>query len=256
MVSVLSARLLHPERSCWIRANHRDAADSALHFRLNPPDLPVAGIARQRLILTAYIHHKKGIAMQRIAALALCATLWGPNVYAEGCTTISEVVAGFTGGATGYGMVRTFGMASNWVSAGLFGAGMAVGALSGHRLAVGACDKVHAVMKVTAEIYCAAGEFLCESIEDVARSLTRDFQLCPECSTDEVIGSFLMEDSEREQHLTNIQAARGVPTVSLRAIARNGLFDTHSSALNSYYSGMQASFRQQRALQRRQWLVR
>ena len=72
-------------------------------------------------------------------------------------------------------------------------------------------DKVHAVMKITAEIYCTAGEFLCESVEDVARSLTQDFRLCPECTADEVIGSFLMEDSEREQHLTNIQAARGVP---------------------------------------------
>jgi len=105
-------------------------------------------------------------------------------------------------------------------------------------------------MKVTAEIYCASGEFLCETIEDVARSMARDFQLCSECTPDEVVGAFLMEDSARERHLIDMQIRRGSQMSNLRIIPRNNLVAADPIALDSYYTGMQASFKLQRSLMR------
>ena len=54
--------------------------------------------------------------MQRIAALVLCATLWSSGASAQTCATIGNIIGGFTGGATGYGLVRNIGPASNWIS--------------------------------------------------------------------------------------------------------------------------------------------
>jgi len=107
-------------------------------------------------------------------------------------------------------------------------------------------------MKVTAEIYCFSGEYLCESLEDIARSMTRDFQLCSECTPDEVMDAFPMEDSAREQHLIDMQIRRGAPATGLPIIPRNSyLSGADPSIGDSYYSGLQASFRLQRALMRR-----
>ena len=189
--------------------------------------------------------------MQRIAALILCAAFWGPNASAGTCTTIGNIVGGFAGGATGYGLVRNLGMATNWVSAGLFGAGIAVGAMGGAAFGKGACEHIHAIMKVTMEIYCAAGEYLCETIDEVVQSLTRDFQVCSGCTPDEIIGAFLMEDSAREQHLMDMQSRRGLQASSVGVLPRNNLFTANAMAIDSYYVGMHAGFRQQRALMRR-----
>ena len=190
--------------------------------------------------------------MQRIAALVLCAALWSSNASAQGCTTIADIVGGFAGGASGYGLIRNVGPITNWISAGLYGAGMAVGALGGRRAATGVCEHIEAVMKVTAEIYCFSGEFLCESLEDIARSMTRDFQLCSECTPDEVMDAFPMEDSAREQHLIDMQNRRGSPATGLPIIPRDiYLGGADPSIGDSYYAGLQASFRLQRALQRR-----
>ncbi len=188
--------------------------------------------------------------MQRIAALVLCAALWGPNASAGTCVTIGNIVGGFAGGATGYGLVRNIGMATNWVSAGLFGAGMAVGAMGGAAFGKGACEHIYAIMKVTMEIYCAAGEYQCESIHDVVESLTRDFEVCSGCTPDEVMGAFLMEDSARERHLIDMQSRRGLQASGVGVLPRNNIFTANAISVDSYYVGMQAAFRQQRALMR------
>ncbi len=189
--------------------------------------------------------------MQRIAALVLCAALWSSNASAQGCSTIADVVGGFTGGASGYGLMRNIGPVTNWLSAGLYGAGIAVGALGGRRFATGVCEHIEAVMKMTAEIYCFSGEYLCESLEDIARSMTRDFQLCSECTPDEVMDAFPMEDSAREQHLIDMQIRRGAPATGLPVIPRNYYLSGADPDIgDSYYAGLQASFRLQRALQR------
>ena len=190
--------------------------------------------------------------MQRIAALVLCAALWSSNASAQGCTTIADIVGGFTGGASGYGLVRNIGPVTNWLTAGLYGAGMAVGVLGGRQFVIGTCEHIEAVMKITAEIYCFSGEYLCESLEDIARSMTRDFQLCSECTPDEVMDAFPMEDNAREEHLNDLQLRRGSPTSGLPILPRNNYLSGADPDIgDSYYAGMQASFRLQRALQRR-----
>ena len=78
-------------------------------------------------------------------------------------------------------------------------------------------------MKVTAEIYCFSGEIMCESVQDVARSMARDFQLCSECTPDEVIGAFPLDDAEREQHLIDMQNRRGVQPPGLSIIPRDNI---------------------------------
>lgn len=194
--------------------------------------------------------------MQRIAALVLCAALWGPNASAQTCTTIAAIISGFTGGATGYGMTRYIGPASNWVSAGLYGAGMAASALGANELARGACEHMEAIMKATAEIYCFSGEYLCESIEDVARSMARDFEICSECTVDEVIGSFPMADRDRERHLVEMQTRRGGPPISVRVIARSHVVGSEGSNqwLDSYFAGLQATYEINRFIQRQRQL--
>ncbi len=194
--------------------------------------------------------------MQRIATLVLCAGLWGPNASAQNCETIGTIISGFVGGATGFGMVRYIGPATSWISAGLYGAGMTVGALGGRSLARASCESIEAIMRVTAEIYCFSGEYLCESVEDVARSLARDFQLCSECTPDEVIEAFPMEDNAREIFLLDMQIRRGAELPIVRVIPRGHIISVDRSVIDSYYTGMQATFRLQRALQRKQRLIR
>jgi hypothetical protein len=145
------------------------------------------------------------------------------------------------------------GPATNWVSAGLYGAGMAVGALGGAQLATNVCENIEAIMKVTAEIYCFSGEFMCESLQDVARSMARDFQLCSECTPDEVIGAFPMRDAEREQHLIDMQNRRGATAPNLDILPRDNIVTVEPSIVNSYYAGLQAAFRLQRNLE---WRMR
>ncbi len=194
--------------------------------------------------------------MQRIAALVLCAAFWGPNASAQSCTTIAAIISGFTGGATGFGMTRYIGPATSWVGAGLYGAGMAASALGAHKLARGACEHMEAIMKATAEIYCFAGEYLCDSIEDVARSMARDFEICGECTVDEVMGAFPMSDRDRERHLVEMQIRRGGPPISVRVIARNHLVGREGAdrLLDSYFAGIQATYEIDRFVQRQRQL--
>lgn len=186
--------------------------------------------------------------MQRIAALVLCAALWGSSASAQTCATIGNIVGGFAGGASGYGMVRYAGPAASWVAAGLYGAGMTVGGLGAARAFRDVCESIEAIMKVTAEIYCFAGEFMCESIQDVARSMARDFQLCSECTPDEVIGAFPLRDAEREQHLSDMQNRRGAQSSGLAVLPRDTLISVEPSTVDYYHAGLQAAFRLQREL--------
>ena len=105
-------------------------------------------------------------------------------------------------------------------------------------------------MKATAEIYCFSGEYLCESLDDIARSMARDFQLCSECTTDEIMDAFPMEDNAREQHLTDMQIRRGSPVSGHQIMPRKNDVSADPSVVDSYYTGMQAAFRLQRAMQR------
>lgn len=141
-------------------------------------------------------------------------------------------------------MTRYIGPATNWVAAGLYGAGMAAGALGTNELIQRSCDRIRAIMEATAEISCFAGEYLCESVEDVARSLVRDFEICTECTVDEVMTSFPMEDFARLQHLTRMQLLRNGPYRGLRTIERNDILGRQSAdrLISSYYSGIQASY--------------
>jgi hypothetical protein len=145
-------------------------------------------------------------------------------------------------------MVRYVGPAATWVRAGLYGAGMTVGTLGASRAVRNVCENLEAIMKATAEIYCFAGELMCESIQDVARSMARDFQLCPECTPDEVIGAFPLRDAEREAHLLNMQYRRSAQSTGLSVLPRDGIVTVHPSSLDSYHAGLQAAFRMQRQL--------
>ena len=136
--------------------------------------------------------------MQRIAALVLCGALWVSNASAQGCDEVGDVVGGFAGAATGYGLIVHLGAASNWITAGLYGAGMAVAALAGNYVGETVCEDYETIAETTAAIYCTAGEYVCDFVDDVVLSLLRDFQICPSCRPDEIFGAFLMIDTLRE----------------------------------------------------------
>ncbi len=186
--------------------------------------------------------------MQRIAALVLCGALWVSNASAQGCDEVGDVVGGFAGAATGYGLIVHLGAASNWITAGLYGAGMAVAALAGNYVGETVCEDYETIAETTAAIYCTAGEYVCDFVDDVVLSLLRDFQICPSCRPDEIFGAFLMIDTLREDHLRRIQRGRGGVFPAYDVLPRDHVGPLPASVLNSYYAGIQAGFQQKRNL--------
>jgi len=186
--------------------------------------------------------------MQRIAALVLCGMLGFSNVSAQGCDEVGDVVGGFAGAATGYGLLVHLGAASNWISAGLYGAGMAVATLAGNFAGETVCEDYEIIAETTAAIYCMAGEYVCDFVDEVTLSLLRDFAICPNCLPDEIFGAFFMIDTLREDHLRRIQRSRG-QSPGLGVLPRDHVVaPVSASALNSYFVGQQAGFRQRRLL--------
>ena len=178
--------------------------------------------------------------MQRIAVLLLCGTYWCSNASAQGCDEVGDVVGGFAGAATGYGMIAQLGAASSWVSAGLYGAGIAVASLAGNFVAETLCADFRGLAEDIAAVYCIAGEYVCDFVDDVSLSLLRDFQICSKCTPDEVFGAFLMIDTLREDYLRRIQRGRGGELSALSVLPRNHIGPLPVSVLDSYFVGQQA----------------
>jgi len=182
--------------------------------------------------------------MQRTAILILCAGVWTSNASAAPCELIGDVVGGFSGGATSYGIIRNLGKAPNWVSAGLYGAGVTFAVAGGRAAGQAACENFSELIHDIAAIYCIAGEYLCEDIEDVTKSLLRDFQICSSCSVGDVLGAFLVADSMREYYLQQLQRrySNFSVDVRLRALPRDHIGPLNSAVLDYFYAGQQAGF--------------
>ena len=183
--------------------------------------------------------------MQRIAVLLLCGGLWSGHAAAQSCETVGTVVGGFVGGATGYGLVTTLGVASSWVSAGLYGAGITVASLVGRSAAESGCDRFAENFDRIGEMYCqySGYDYDCDPVQSVAQSLYADFAICPSCTWDEVLGVFLLEDGARGEYLRNMQYWRaGHLSLVTSVLPRNQIGRLDSSVLNSYFMGLQAGF--------------
>lgn len=183
--------------------------------------------------------------MQRIAVLLLCGGLWATQATADTCTNVGSVVGGFAGGATGYGLITTLGVASNWVAAGLYGAGITVAGLGGKAVGEAGCDSFAANFRRIGEMYCAYSGFNydCGIVADVTMSLAADFLICPACTYDEVLGAFLLEDGVRGGFLRDMQyRRRGYLATTTSILPRNHLGALNASVMNSYFSGLQAGF--------------
>lgn len=181
--------------------------------------------------------------MQRIAVLLLTAGLWTTNAAAGPCEEVGTVLGGFAGGATGYGLVTTLGVASNWVTAGLYGAGIAVGSRAGGKLGEVGCDHFADNWRSIGEMYCQYSGFNydCKGVNQMAASLYADFVVCPSCTYGEVFGAFLLEDGARQQWLRNIQHARnGYFSATAQVYPRNHIRGLSNSALDAYFVGVQA----------------
>ena len=186
--------------------------------------------------------------MQRIAALVLCGMLGISNVSAQGCDEVGDIVGGFAGAATGYGLLMQLGAATNWISAGLYGAGMVVATLTGNLVGETVCEDYETILETTAAIYCMAGEYVCDFVDEVTLSLLRDFAICPNCLPDEIFGAFFMIDTLREDHLRRIQRSRG-QSPGLGILRRDHVMaPVSASVLDSYFVGQQAGFQQNRLL--------
>lgn len=184
--------------------------------------------------------------MQRIAVLLLCAGMWTAQASAQSCEQVGAVVGGFAGGATGYGLVTSLGVASNWVAAGLYGAGITVASMAGRAAAVSGCDNLAAGIRWYGEMSCRYSGFNydCGDVQTVARSLYADFVMCPSCTFDEVFGAFLLEDSARGNFLRDMQYRRtGNWSLLTTVVPRNHVGTFSNSVLNSYFVGVQAGFR-------------
>lgn len=178
--------------------------------------------------------------MQRIAALLVVgAFLAGNDSRADTCETIGDIVGGFAGGAAGYGLLQNLGVASNWVSAGLYGAGIAVATTVGDDVAEEICENFEEVLEVTAAIYCTAGEYICDYIDRATRSVLRDFQLCPRCHPDQIFGAYFMDDYAREEYLRRIQGGGGYAG---GVLPRDQLGRLEPSIVNAYFAGLQAGY--------------
>jgi hypothetical protein len=187
--------------------------------------------------------------MQRIAVLLLCGGFWTTQASAQSCEDVGAVVGGFAGGATGYGIVRTLGVASNWVAAGLYGAGITVASLVGRSAAESGCDRFAENFRSIGETYCqySGFDYDCGAVQNVARSLYADFAMCPSCTWDEVLGAFLLDDVSRQDYLRDMQSRRtGHLSLVTKVIPRNYIGPLSGSVLNSYFMGLQAGFTRMR----------
>ena len=181
--------------------------------------------------------------MQRIAVLLLIAGFWTTNAAAGPCEEVGRVLGGFAGGATGYGLVSTLGVASNWVTAGLYGAGIAVGSRAGGALGEVGCDHFADNWRSIGETYCRYSGFNydCRGVNDMAASLYADFVVCPTCTYGEVFSAFLLDDESRQRWLRNIQYARtGYFSPAAQVHPRGNVGGLSSSTANSYFVGVQA----------------
>ena len=185
--------------------------------------------------------------MQRTAILALCGALWVSNASAQGCDEVGDVVGGFAGAATGYGLITQLGVASNWISAGLYGAGVAVATLTGNFAGETVCSDYREIAERIASIYCIAGEYVCDFVDEVSLSLLRDFQICPSCRPDEIFGVFLLRDDIREDWLRTVERGRGgLP--ELDVLPRNHVGPLSPTVMDSYFLGQQTGFQRNRSL--------
>ncbi len=182
--------------------------------------------------------------MQRTAVLLLIAGLWTTNAAAGPCEEVGRVVGGFAGGATGFGLVTRLGVASNWVTAGLYGAGIAVGSIIGSNLGEVGCDSLAENWRTIGEMYCRYSLYNldCEGINDVTASLYADFVVCPACTYDEVFSAFSLEDGSRQRWLRNIQYAReGYYAPTALVYPRSHVFGVSVGSANAYFFGLEAA---------------
>jgi hypothetical protein len=183
--------------------------------------------------------------MQRIAVLLLCALFWSGQASADACEQLATVVSGFVGGASGYGAVRTFGVANGWVAAGLYGAGIAVASTNVSSWAASGCRSAADAWRWFGQVQCAYSTYYvdCGPPIEAAQSLLTDFLICPSCTFDEVLGAYYMEDYEREQHLRDMQFGKWRTLAATTQVRpRNQFGSISSSVVNSYYLGLQAGF--------------
>lgn len=181
--------------------------------------------------------------MQRIAVLFLVAGLWTTNAVAGPCEEVGRVVGGFAGGATGYGLVTTLGIASNWVTAGLYGAGIAVGSRAGGSVGEVGCDYFADNWRSIGETYCQYSRYNldCTGVNNMAASLYADFVVCPSCTYDEVFSAFLLDDSSRQRWLRDIQYARtGYSLAAAQVYPRSHIGGLSSWTANAYFFGVEA----------------
>jgi hypothetical protein len=178
--------------------------------------------------------------MQRIAMLLICAALWNPQAAkATTCETVGDLVGGFVGGASSYGLIQAIGSAGSWVSAGLYGAGVAAAATVGDDAAEAVCENFRQILETTAQVYCMAGEYICESVATARTSLVRDFQICPTCWPDEIFGAYLMDDLSRERYLREMQWRRaGSLGNEVYVLPRDQLGEFSSSLVDAYFAGL------------------
>jgi hypothetical protein len=185
--------------------------------------------------------------MRRIAVVLICTGFWTSNASAATCDAVGDIVGGFAGAATGYGFFQNIGAASNWVSAGLYGAGIAAASLGGNAAGEAVCNNFRNIVYTIAEINCIAGEYICDYVSEVAYSIGRDFQICPSCTADEVFSAFLMEDSARAELLRWIQRQRNWQIGYTTALPRNHIGPLSPIVLNSYFAGQQSALSRMRS---------
>ncbi len=183
--------------------------------------------------------------MQRIALLMLCSLAFANYAKADACENVAGVVSGFAGGATGYGLIRTLGPASSWVTAGLYGAGIAAASIATRSSVLTNCDSFFASLERIGEIYCqySTYDYDCRPVAEVTRSIAADFSICPGCTFDEVMGGFFLVDEVRQEYLRGIQRSRwGRLAAMTNVVRRDHIATFDSSVVNSYYLGLQAGF--------------
>ena len=181
--------------------------------------------------------------MQRIAVLLLIAGLWTTKAAAGPCEEVGRVVGGFAGGATGYGLVSTLGVASNWVTAGLYGAGIAVGSRAGGRLGEVGCDHFADNWRSIGDTYCQYSGYNldCRGVNNMAASLYADFVVCPSCTWGEVFSAFLLPDATRQSWLRSIQySRRGYFSAAAQVYPRSSTSGLSGSTVNAYFLGVEA----------------
>jgi hypothetical protein len=92
-------------------------------------------------------------------------------------------------------------------------------------------------------LLCQHGDLAsCGEMQLIAISFARDFEVCGACTVEEVMGAFLMEDSEREGYFQMIRDLRRGPWgSSVPVIPRNSLA-LDASFLTAYYQGVSEGF--------------